>query len=364
MPPIAQARTTAAVLSVLAATAAAASPVLRATPFRPGVMCQSPQALAALTLPDGDSRTHQPNADVALAIAKTGGCIDLTPGTTLIVRNTYRNTSRVTLGDGTEDATIYTVPNIDLRLQRGPPSTQTAPAFESTPPATAPQSPSAAPTGPAPAPADPVQQRAAPADSRAARAEPAPTPPAPTRETEHQADAAPTPADSTEPATAPRPNPHPRLAVVTDFALPGADAHLQLLQDRRITPEVFAAIWRSGEDARLPAEIPAELAADLAAHPLASARLRLSFNDHTQPETRSLGSPLATLAAPDNGQGLFTLRIDMTAKHAGITEEKLAPATHGLIPAQLTGMRPEFQFGSRLPTMRGSRTTRLQPARS
>ncbi len=259
------------VATALLILAAAASPARagHATPVRPGIMCLSAQALAILTLPDGDSKTHGPDPSAAtLAIASAGGCIDLSPAARLTVHATYRNTSRVTLSD-TLQAVTYTVPNIDLHLE--------------------PDSPLAS--------APPLAQPA-PAPDSAPRTTPGP------------------------PRTA-----HPDVTsyvVAESFPLDGTAARIDLLQDSRITPALFTALWRGGGGPRL--------SAGLAGHPLVSARLRLVFTDGTQPEVRDLGYPLATLSPPEGGSGPFTLHIDRTAERAGITEEKLTPASHGLLP--------------------------------
>ena len=78
---------------------------------KPGVMCASAEALARLTLPNGDSRTHAPNpaaADVALAAA--GGCVDIKPGARATVLETYRNTTVATV-----DGAKLTIPNADFQ---------------------------------------------------------------------------------------------------------------------------------------------------------------------------------------------------------------------------------------------------------
>ena len=46
-----------------------------------GVMCASADALAKLTLPGGDSRTHVASPEPqALSLATAGGCVDIKPG--------------------------------------------------------------------------------------------------------------------------------------------------------------------------------------------------------------------------------------------------------------------------------------------
>ncbi|MDP9097272.1 MAG: hypothetical protein M3N26_12095, partial [Pseudomonadota bacterium] len=49
--------------------------------IRPGLMCVSTDALARLTLPSGESRTHVPAPRPNdLRVAAAGGCIDIPPG--------------------------------------------------------------------------------------------------------------------------------------------------------------------------------------------------------------------------------------------------------------------------------------------
>ena len=70
---------------------------------KPGVMCNSSQALARLTLPGGDSRTHQaPTLQKYLDIAAAGGCRDLQIGQRLDVVKSFRNTVVVSLQDDGE----------------------------------------------------------------------------------------------------------------------------------------------------------------------------------------------------------------------------------------------------------------------
>ncbi|MFL9866949.1 hypothetical protein PQR67_22460 [Paraburkholderia fungorum] len=83
---------------------------------QPGVMCTSAQALAQLTLPNGDSRSHDAAATAAqLALAQSGGCIDIQPGVTVSVQAARKNTSVVTYrrpGSVTDET--FVVPNIDF----------------------------------------------------------------------------------------------------------------------------------------------------------------------------------------------------------------------------------------------------------
>ena len=68
--------------------------------IRPGVMCASAAALASLTLPSGDSRTHAASPRPQdLAVARQGGCGDVTLGHAVLVQTRHHNTSVVTTGD-------------------------------------------------------------------------------------------------------------------------------------------------------------------------------------------------------------------------------------------------------------------------
>lgn len=95
-------------------------------PVREGVMCLSARALAILTLPNGDSRTHRPGHDGNdLEIASAGGCVDLRPDMALDVHRSYHNTSLVWVlqQDGARSP-LYRVPNIDLRFEDAAPAVQ------------------------------------------------------------------------------------------------------------------------------------------------------------------------------------------------------------------------------------------------
>lgn len=85
--------------------------------IRPGIMCAAADALAKLTLPNGDSRTHAPSPRPGdLGIASAGGCIDIPPGARLTVQQAFRNTSRVIYaGPGAPPDGAMTVPNIDFQ---------------------------------------------------------------------------------------------------------------------------------------------------------------------------------------------------------------------------------------------------------
>lgn len=95
--------------------AAARADVLVAV--RPGVMCESAEALARLTRPDGSSRSALPRPDPRDVIAKiAGGCVDIPRGARVPVRESYRNTSIGTYdpGDG-RGPRDFVLPNIDFR---------------------------------------------------------------------------------------------------------------------------------------------------------------------------------------------------------------------------------------------------------
>jgi hypothetical protein len=83
---------------------------------KPGVMCVSTEALAELTLPSGESRSHGDAATPAqLAQAQAGGCIDIQPGMTVSVQTAHKNTSVVSYqrpGPATSDT--FVIPNIDF----------------------------------------------------------------------------------------------------------------------------------------------------------------------------------------------------------------------------------------------------------
>lgn len=90
---------------------------------RPGILCRSSAALAALTLPGGDSRTHrQPQKGWELPMAEKGGCKDLRIGQRLDVVKAFRNTAIVTLDDGPEEVppAFYVAPVIDLAPETEP----------------------------------------------------------------------------------------------------------------------------------------------------------------------------------------------------------------------------------------------------
>lgn len=81
-----------------------------------GVMCTSTQALAQLTLPDGDSRSHGDAVTPAqLAQVQAGGCIDIQPGMTVRVQTAHKNTSVVSYQrSGSAASETFVIPNIDF----------------------------------------------------------------------------------------------------------------------------------------------------------------------------------------------------------------------------------------------------------
>ena len=83
---------------------------------KPGVMCVSTQALAELTLPNGESRSHGDAATPAqLAEAQAGGCLDIQPGMTVSVQMAHKNTSVVSYQrPGSATGETFVIPNIDF----------------------------------------------------------------------------------------------------------------------------------------------------------------------------------------------------------------------------------------------------------
>jgi hypothetical protein len=81
-----------------------------------GVMCTSTQALARLTLPDGNSRSHGDTATPAqLTEAQAGGCVDIQPGMTVSVQTAHKNTSVVSYQrPGSNAQETFVIPNVDF----------------------------------------------------------------------------------------------------------------------------------------------------------------------------------------------------------------------------------------------------------
>ena len=91
---------------------------------RPGVMCVSAEALARLTLHEGNSRSAGPGAlPKYKQVAKAGGCIAIGEGIVVAAEAIRKNTSIVAYHpfDSMEDGTFY-VPNIDF-VRFTPPDT-------------------------------------------------------------------------------------------------------------------------------------------------------------------------------------------------------------------------------------------------
>lgn len=89
---------------------------------KPGIMCRSSAALATLTLPGGDSRTHRlPRKGWETPMAEEGGCRDLKIGQLLDVVKAFTNTAIVTLDDQPEETSpaFYVAPIIDLAPASG-----------------------------------------------------------------------------------------------------------------------------------------------------------------------------------------------------------------------------------------------------
>jgi len=85
------------------------------TAQKPGLMCVSAAALARLTLPGGDSRTHRFGASGAEStIARQGGCVNIVLGSKATVLQQRLNTSIVSYPAGAANSSIYVVPNIDF----------------------------------------------------------------------------------------------------------------------------------------------------------------------------------------------------------------------------------------------------------
>ncbi len=104
---------------------------------------------------------------------------------------------------------------------------------------------------------------------------------------------------------------------------------IELLQDRRISPQVFNAVWRAGRNGMHDARASGLLSGG----PLLSARLRLTSGGGQQVQTRDIGYPLATLSPLDDNGDTFSLHVDASIRRESrIREEKLVPAVHGLTP--------------------------------
>lgn len=263
---------------------------------KPGVMCVSAQALAQLTLPNGESRSHGATATPEqLAQAQAGGCIDIQPGITVNVLTARKNTSVVSYQrPGSTTVETFVVPNIDF----SPVFTDDAAASQ---PAAQTQAPASAPTPtPIQAPAVTPATPAAPAKT----ATPAPTVAAP---------------DGYH---------------VTQRA-PGLDGDsIELLEDERITPALQKQLWGTGaSEEGLPGNDP---------KPLVKAQLRLVSASGAIAATRQLDYPLARVEpAPLHGLPgpVLFLTVDATApmgSYSGPATQILMPARQSLDPVQYT----------------------------
>jgi hypothetical protein len=257
----------------------------------PGVMCVSADALARLTLPGGDSRTHAAAPEPqTLSVAASGGCIDIKPGITVTVQKAFKNTSVVTYrGAGVQTDQTFVIPNIDFVAATGE-RMQTAAqasvqASTQTPAQAAPQAiPVSASTAPALAPGYRVAQRVPTADR--------------------------------------------------------AGTVLEILEDARITPELQKTLWGTGAGADgLP---------DGVSHaPLLNAQVQLVSAADTVLVSRKLDYPLATLEpAPLHGlpSPTWFLTDDETApmgSYSGPATEMLVPSHSGLEPVSYESAQDE-----------------------
>jgi hypothetical protein len=95
--------------------------------IKPGIMCISAQAVAKLTLPNGDSRTHDPIIlPESLVVAASGGCMDIPLGARFTEHHSLGMTSIVNYGRSTLH--FFVVPNIDLRSVPALPGTVAGPS--------------------------------------------------------------------------------------------------------------------------------------------------------------------------------------------------------------------------------------------
>jgi hypothetical protein len=242
----------------------------------PGVMCASADALARLTLPGGDSRTHAATPEPqTLSLAASGGCVDIKPGIRVTVQKAFRNTSVVTYrGPSAQTNQTFVVPTIDFAPAAG----SVAQVAAQTPAQAAVQSaPASATTASAPAQAYRVAQRVPTADR--------------------------------------------------------AGTFLEILEDARITPDLHKTLWESSASAdALPDGVNHA--------PLLNAQVQLVSAADTVLASRKLDYPLATIEpAPLHGlpSPAWFLTIDETApmgSYSGPATEMLVPAHSGLEPVR------------------------------
>ncbi|WCM18569.1 hypothetical protein NDK50_14050 [Paraburkholderia bryophila] len=266
---------------------------------KPGVMCVSAQALAQLTLPNGESRSHGATATPEqLAQAQAGGCIDIQPGITVNVLTARKNTSVVSYQrPGATTVETFVVPNIDF----SPVFTDDAAASQ---PAAQEQTQAVAPM------ATPIQAAAS------------------------------TPATPATPAALARTAPStPTVAAPDGYHViqraPGLDGDsIELLEDERITPALQKQLWGTGaSEEGLPGNDP---------KPLVKAQLRLVSASGAIAATRQLDYPLARVqTAPLHGLPgpVLFLTVDATApmgSYSGPATQILMPARQSLDPVQYT----------------------------
>lgn len=273
-----QTRSALLALSLGALSAHALADELVAT--RPGVMCVSADALARLTLPSGDSRTHAAAVTPETqSLAASGGCVEIKPGIRVTVQKAFKNTSVVTYrAAGAQNEQTFVIPNIDFATATGG--------------------------------VTPVAAQAAPVSASATNT------------------AAAAPASAATAATA-----APASALAQGYRVaqrvPTADRAgtvLEILEDARVTPELHKTLWGSGEGADgLP---------DGVSHaPLLGAQVRLVSAAGAVLASRKLDYPLASLeAAPLHGlpSPAWFLTIDATAPMGSYN----GPGTEILVPAQ------------------------------
>ncbi|WGS48720.1 hypothetical protein LFL96_13115 [Paraburkholderia sp. D15] len=275
-----------------------------------GVMCVSPQALAQLTLPNGESRSHGASATPEqLAQAQAGGCIDIQPGITVSVVSARKNTSVVTYQrPGATARDTFVIPNIDF-----------SPVF---------------------------------ADDTAAQ------PGANVQATAQASAAASKAATTATPASASTTAPPAGYHVVQ--RVPGADGDsIELLEDERVTPALQKQLWGTGESQEaLPGNDP---------KPLAKAQLRLVSAAGAIAATRQLDYPLARVEpAPLHGlpgPALF-LTVDASApmgSYSGPATEVLMPARQSLDTVRYTGA--DGRSGSLILARTGKADWKISPAR-
>ncbi|MGF7134479.1 hypothetical protein P3T40_005983 [Paraburkholderia sp. EB58] len=237
----------------------------------PGVMCASADALAHLTLPSGDSRTHTAAPEPQmLTLAASGGCIDIKPGIRVTAQKAFKNTSVVTYrGPDAQIDQTFVVPNIDFVPATGE-HTQTAAAN-----AVQASTPGSGSTASAPAQDYRVTQRVPTIDR--------------------------------------------------------AGTFLEILEDARITPELHKTLWGSGASADgLPDGVNHAPLLNAQVQLVSAADTVLASRKLDYPLATLEPAPLHGLPSP-----AWFLTIDATASmgsYSGPATEMLAPAHSGLEP--------------------------------